>query len=149
MTPRRTRPQSDIKSVRTQDRGMTREAPSRLGRVGRRCDILRGMSVRGWGGPIATAIGGAVIAGAAQLGVGYGLGIIVWHGDGPGWGAALTWTMWVGAFAVVVGGLAGRSALPAVGYPAALRTLWNVTIVVAATLGGLAIVPLTALPARS
>jgi hypothetical protein len=108
------------------------------------------MSVRGWGGPIATAIGGAVVAGAAQLGVGYGLGVIAWRGDSAGWAATLAWTMWVGAFAVIGGSLAGRSALRSSGatHSPAVQTLWNITIVVAATVGGLAVVPLTALPAR-
>ncbi|MBB5871051.1 MFS family permease [Allocatelliglobosispora scoriae] len=114
------------------------------------------MSVRGWGGPIATAIGGAVVVGAAQLGLGYGLGIIGWRGDAAGWSAALAWTMWVSAFAVFAGALAGQrslnrhsSSLPDDDSTVLGRVLWRITLAVAAALGGLAVVPLTALPART
>lgn len=55
-----------------------------------------------------TAIGWAVMVGAAQLGLGYGLGVIGWRGDGAGWIATMAWTMWVGAFAVVAGAFAGH-----------------------------------------
>lgn len=92
-----------------------------------------------------------MVAGAAQLGVGYGLGIIGWRGDNAGWVAALAWTMWVGAFAVLVGSVAGHLAWQRIGSGdggTVGRTLWKITISLAATIGAMVVVPLTALPAR-
>jgi hypothetical protein len=66
------------------------------------------MSARGWTGSVVAAIGLAAATGAAQLGVGYGLGAIRWLGDAGGWAAALTWTLWVAALSVVIAALLAR-----------------------------------------
>jgi hypothetical protein len=111
------------------------------------------MSPRGWTGSIAAAIGLAAATGAAQLGVGYGLGAIGWLGDASGWAAALTWTVWVAALSVVIASLLARrrvmgSIAEGAEGGAWGRGLWRAAVACAAAIGGLAVVPLTALPAR-
>lgn len=68
------------------------------------------MSVRGWGGTVGAAAGIAAGAGAAQVGLGYGLGVIVWlptSGDAgeSAWVASLTWAVWIAATSTVAGAL--------------------------------------------
>jgi hypothetical protein len=113
------------------------------------------MSFRGWGGSIATAIGVAAGAGAAQLGIGYGLGVFSWlptvHDvDEAAWLASLAWTVWIAALSVVLGTLvAERSGVSTADWTLAARTLWRVALAIAAALGGLIVVALTAVPARA
>jgi hypothetical protein len=111
------------------------------------------MSARGWTGSVVAAIGLAAATGAAQLGVGYGLGAIGWLGDAGGWAAALTWTVWVAALSVVIAALLARrraraSTVEDVEGGSWGRGLWRAAMACAAAVGGLAVVPLTALPAR-
>jgi len=104
---------------------------------------------------ITTSVGVAAAAGAAQLGTGYGLGIFSWlptvRGvDEAAWLASLAWTVWISATSVVVGTLAGnRAAMPTVAMPSVSRVLWRSVLALAAALGGLVVVALTALPARA
>src|SRR4051794_7358865 len=58
-----------------------------------------------WSGPIATAMGVSAGAGAAQLGLAYGLGIISWQGaaSADSWATNITWTAWIAAVSVVLG----------------------------------------------
>ena len=101
-----------------------------------------------------TAVGVSAAAGAAQLGIGYGLGIFSWlptvRGvDEAAWLASLAWTVWISATSVVAGTLAGeRAAKPTVGMSPVARALWRSVLALAAALGGLIVVGLTALPAR-
>ncbi|MEV6970167.1 hypothetical protein AB0M47_34165 [Hamadaea sp. NPDC051192] len=106
------------------------------------------MSARGWTGSVAVAAGLAAGIGAAQLGVGYGLGIIGWLGDTAGWAAALAWTVWVAALSVALAALVTARRTTTVDSASWARGLWRASVACAATLGGLAVVPLTALPAR-
>ncbi|WP_051366569.1 hypothetical protein [Hamadaea tsunoensis] len=107
------------------------------------------MSARGWAGSVAQAIGVAAATGAAQLGIGYGLGIIGWLGDPSGWAAALAWTLWVAALAVVFGAvLVRRRTGPGEVESGWARGLWRAVVACAAAVGAGAVVPLTALPAR-
>lgn len=106
------------------------------------------MSARGWTGSVALATGLAAATGAAQLGVGYGLGIIGWRGDAAGWAAALSWTIWVAALSVVVAALAAQRRTSIVEPGGWGVSLWRASVACAAALGGLTVVPLTALPAR-
>lgn len=136
------------------------------------------MAVRGWTGPVTTAIGVAAGTGAAQLGFGYGLGIIVWLPSADGasdasWVASLAWATWIAATATIAGAIcAARLARPPIGTaaaavadPGATRTtgpadpdsagpvlsswLWRVTLAVAAAIGALVTVALIAVPARA
>ncbi|NUR71939.1 MAG: hypothetical protein HOU81_14055 [Hamadaea sp.] len=106
------------------------------------------MSARGWTGSVAVAAGMAAGIGAAQLGVGYGLGIIGWLGDTAGWAAALAWTVWVAALSVAGAALTAYRRTTTVDTTPWARGLWRASVACAAALGGLAVVPLTALPAR-
>jgi hypothetical protein len=68
------------------------------------------MVVRGWSGSVVTAVGVAAAAGAAQLGLGYGLDIVSWSPDANGlsseaWIASLTWATWIAATSAITGAL--------------------------------------------
>jgi hypothetical protein len=120
------------------------------------------MAVRGWGGPIAVAIGGAAGAGAAQLGLGYGLGIIAWLPASNGaseaaWKASLAWATWIAATSTIAGAMladrAGGAHAPSIldtrgARPLALG-LWRIALAVAAAVGALVTVALVAVPARA
>ncbi|WP_203705236.1 hypothetical protein, partial [Asanoa iriomotensis] len=116
------------------------------------------MAVRGWGGSIAAAIGVAACAGAAQLGLGYGLGIITWlpASDRAGeaaWAASLAWAAWIAATSTVAGAI-GAHRLTEVaadpdGAPPAAAFLSRLSLVVAAAVGALVTVALVAVPARA
>ncbi|HEX6682833.1 MAG TPA: hypothetical protein VF062_08560 [Candidatus Limnocylindrales bacterium] len=107
-----------------------------------------------------TALAVSAAAGAAQLGIGYGLGIFSWlptvRGvDEAAWLASLAWTVWISATSVVVGTIAGdRVARPTVAMSPVSRALWlsralwRSVLALAAAMGGLVVVALTALPAR-
>jgi hypothetical protein len=128
------------------------------------------MATRGWGGSVALAVGVAAGSAAAQLGLGYGLGILAWTSatdtTGVGaWLASLAWTTWIAATSTVLGAIAAdrlsaaRTATP----PAARRstvdeaarsgmiatTAWRLAVALTAALGGLITVPLVAVPARA
>ncbi len=127
------------------------------------------MAVRGWRGALATAVGTAAGVGAAQLGLGYGLGIIVWPAsgtpaDGTAWAGSLTWSLWIAATSTVVGAicaarLGGDPSRPAVAEPGATDTppvasssappLWRAVLAVAGAIGSLITVVLVAVPARA
>jgi hypothetical protein len=71
------------------------------------------MARRGWGVPIATAIGVAAGVSAAQLGFGYGLGVITWTPAGAGaagttWADGLTWATWLAASSTVLGAVCAQ-----------------------------------------
>lgn len=113
------------------------------------------MAVRGWGGSIATAIGIAAGASAAQLGLGYGLGIIAWlpspnGGNEATWVASLAWATWIAATSTIIGAIcADRMSASIVDSRDALsRALARGAITVAAAVGALATVALVAVPAR-
>lgn len=103
---------------------------------------------------VAVAAGVAAAAGAAQLGVGYGLGVFSWvptvhGGDEAAWLASLAWTVWISALSVVLGAVvADRVGQPTVQSPTAVRALRRAALSIAAALGGLVVVALTAVPAR-
>jgi hypothetical protein len=117
------------------------------------------MAARGWANSTVAAIGAAAGVGAAQLGLGYGLGIIVWQpvGDAAGeslWLTSLAWVAWIGASSTVVGAVyasanrrGGRGGRPR---PAgAVELAWRTTIAVAAAIGACVSIPLVMLPARA
>lgn len=112
------------------------------------------MSLRGWSGSLITAVAVAAAAGAAQLGLGYGLGIFSWlptvHGvDEAAWLASLAWTVWISALSVVLGTVvADRAGMPSADFSPAARLMWQITLALSASLGGLVVVVLAAIPAR-
>jgi hypothetical protein len=132
------------------------------------------MAFRTWARILLAALGVAALAGASQLGVAYGLGVVrltrVFDVAGRDqWNAQLAWAAWFAVVAAVVGALAGghfhqrwaRPAVPAspdvpppanpapaAGVPA--PGLWTmVALAVAAGIGAAVVIPLTMQPART
>ncbi|MEG3632891.1 hypothetical protein [Micromonospora palythoicola] len=71
------------------------------------------MARQGWGGLIATAAGVAAGAGAAQLGFGYGLGILNWAppeatAGTAAWVASLIWATWIAATSTIFGAVCAQ-----------------------------------------
>jgi hypothetical protein len=108
------------------------------------------MAEKGWTTQAATAAGIAAGAGAAQLGLGYGLGVIAWpvsatEADSV-WLGSLGWATWITASATVLGAvIAGRLRAER---SDRWRGLWRFALAAASALGALVIVALVALPAR-
>ncbi|BCL13993.1 hypothetical protein [Micromonospora sagamiensis] len=109
------------------------------------------MAIPTWGRSLLVALGVSVLAGAGQLGIAYGLGILRFtrtFADAPDhWPAQLVWVGWFAVGATVVGAVladryARRNDLP-------VTTVVQVTIAVAATLGATVVAPLCMLPARN
>ncbi|SCL13868.1 hypothetical protein [Micromonospora inyonensis] len=109
------------------------------------------MAIRTWGRSLLVALGVGVLAGAGQLGIAYGLGILRFtptFADAPDhWPAQLVWVGWFAVGATVLGAVlaeryARRNDLP-------VTTVVQVTIAVAATLGATVVAPLCMLPARN
>lgn len=128
------------------------------------------MATRGWGGSVALAVGVAAGSAAAQLGLGYGLGILAWTSatdtTGVGaWLASLAWTTWIAATSTVLGAIAAdrlsaartpttpparRSTVDQVAHSGMIATTaWRLAVALTAALGGLITVPLVAVPARA
>ncbi|GEM_PF-886521 len=124
------------------------------------------MAARGWAGSILTAIGVSAAAGAAQLGLGYGLGIVVWTAPPTGsdipdpWLASLAWVVWIAATSTVLGAVAADRLGARAGSPVTdgrprsrltgiMSAAWRLAIALSAAIGGLITVPLVALPARA
>ncbi|MGW5673104.1 hypothetical protein, partial [Micromonospora sp. NPDC003776] len=110
------------------------------------------MSRRGWGGSVATALGVAAGTGAAQLGFGYGLGIINWSSAGgtrveAAWVASLAWATWISATSVVAGAVCAHRLRG--DDEESGRPLRSVLLAVAAGVGALITVLLVAVPARA
>jgi hypothetical protein len=113
------------------------------------------MARRGWGRSIITALLTAAGIASAQLGLGYGLGIISWStktesGLQPGsWSAALVWTTWVAATSVACGAIAADRFGGGARAGWFVRAMWRLVMSLAATLGALVTIPLVAVPAQS
>jgi hypothetical protein len=113
------------------------------------------MARRGWTRSIIAAVLASSGSAAAQLGLGYGLGILVWAPNEANaavtrgaWWAALAWTTWVAATSVVVGAVVGDRYGGRSGSGLFVRVGRRVVMALAATIGGLVTVPLVAIPAR-
>jgi hypothetical protein len=114
------------------------------------------MARRGWTQSIVAAVLASSGSAAAQLGLGYGLGVIVWTPPGVdaavargAWWSALAWTTWVAATSVVIGAVVGDRYGTRPGSGMFVRAGRRVVMALAATIGGLLTVPLVALPARA
>lgn len=105
------------------------------------------MAARGWTAQVAAAAGVAAGTGAAQLGLGYGLGVVVWPtgaADGDDvWLGSLGWATWIAASATVFGAVIAGRLGRAVGGP------WRFALAASAAVGALLTVALIALPARN
>jgi hypothetical protein len=127
------------------------------------------MALRTWARILLAAFGVSALAGASQLGVAYGLGVVrltrvfdVTTRDQ--WTAQLAWVAWFAMVAAVIGALAGARFLQRADGPADVAGgtgtsgdtdpadpgLWtNLALAVVAGLGASAVVPLTMQPART
>jgi hypothetical protein len=123
------------------------------------------MAIRGWSASIATAIGVAAAAGAAQLGVAYGTGVITWRPEPDGlaesaWSAGVIWAAWIAATSVVAGAVVAerlRTGNPGADDPLAdgggnddrfTRLLGRLVLSIAAGIGAMITAALVAVPAR-
>jgi hypothetical protein len=111
------------------------------------------MARRGWLRSIIAAVLASSASAAIQLGLGYGLNIIVWAPEDAAstrgaWWAALAWTTWVAATSVVIGAVVGDRYGGRGGSGMFLRAGRRLVMALAATIGGLLSVPLVAIPAR-
>ena len=123
---------------------------------------LPAMARRGSAQPIFFALLAAAGTGAAQLGLGYGLGIIVWEPRDDAatgaeaaitaagsWSSALTWATMVAATSVVVGAVVGdrlRGNL-AGGSGRFARFAWRLVLALSAAIGAAVVIPLVGVPA--
>jgi len=109
------------------------------------------MADKGWTARVAAAAGVAAGTGAAQLGLGYGLGVIVWPvtvaEDRSEWLGSLGWATWITASATVFGAvIASRLGET---QAAGTRQPWRSAFAISAGVGALVAVALIALPARA
>jgi hypothetical protein len=107
-----------------------------------------GMADKGWTARISTAAGAAAGTGAAQLGLGYGLGVVVWPvnpaPDDSIWLGSLGWATWIAASATVFGAVIAARL-----HGTRLRGPGRLALSASAAIGALVTVALIALPARS
>jgi hypothetical protein len=105
------------------------------------------MAVKGWTAQLAAAAGVAAGTGAAQLGLGYGLGVVAWPAtvtdDDSVWLGSLGWATWIAASATVFGAVIASRLARRPNGP------WRFALAVSAAIGALVTVALIALPARS
>ncbi|GHJ50984.1 hypothetical protein Nm8I071_02910 [Nonomuraea sp. TT08I-71] len=111
------------------------------------------MARRGWGGSTAAALGVAAGTGAAQLGFGYGLGIINWAPAGAArveaaWVASLAWATWISATSVIAGAVCAQR-LRGADDDEPAGALPRLGLALAAGVGALITVLLVAVPARA
>jgi hypothetical protein len=94
-----------------------------------------------------TAAGAAAVTGAAQLGLGYGLGVVAWPtgptADDSVWLGSLGWATWIAASATVFGAVLAARLPYRSGGP------WRLTLAASAAVGALLPLALIALPART
>src|SRR3954454_20818937 len=110
------------------------------------------MAFRTWARLLLATLGVGALAGASQLGVAYGLGIlrltrVVDITTRDQWTAQLTWVAWFAMSAAVLGGLAGGGLLDRGRAPATVGT--HIALAVVAGVGAAVTVPLTMQPART
>ncbi|MFI7436453.1 hypothetical protein [Micromonospora haikouensis] len=110
------------------------------------------MAFRTWGKPLFTALGVSMLAGAGQLGVAYGFGIVRIAGDFTDatvnrWPAQLVWVGWCAALAAVVGAVVTERLVSA--DPVTGTTTGQLALAGAAALGATVVAPLCMQPARA
>ncbi|NYF55281.1 hypothetical protein [Micromonospora purpureochromogenes] len=108
------------------------------------------MAFRTWGKLLFTAFGVSVLAGAGQLGIAYGFGIVRLTGaftDVNRWPAQLAWVGWFAVTAAVVGAVVGVRLARRVGLPDGTGA--QLAVSGAAALGATVVAPLCMQPARA
>ncbi|MFG2057771.1 hypothetical protein ACGFI9_27480 [Micromonospora sp. NPDC048930] len=110
------------------------------------------MAFRTWGRLLLTALGVSVLAGAGQLGIAYGFGVVRLDGafaDGSvnRWPAQLAWVGWFAAVAAVAGAVLTERLARRDGFPGG--TTEQLSVAGAAALGATVVAPLCMQPARA
>ncbi|WP_319463707.1 hypothetical protein [Micromonospora sp. RTP1Z1] len=110
------------------------------------------MAFRTWGRLLLTALGVSALAGAGQLGIAYGFGIVRLNGaftDGSvnRWPAQLVWVAWFAAVAAVAGAVGTERLARRDGVPGG--TTEQFSVAGAAALGAIVVAPLCMQPARA
>lgn len=110
------------------------------------------MAFRTWVKLLGAALGIAALAGASQLGIAYGLGIlrltrVLDVATRDQWTAQLAWVAWLAMTSAVLGALAGGRVRQHLRGPATAGT--HIALAVAAGAGAAVVVPLTMQPART
>ena len=108
------------------------------------------MAFRTWAKLLGATLGVGALAGASQLGLAYGLGIlrltrVVSITTRDQWTAQLAWVAWYAMTAAVIGALVGQALLGTLRAGAGTR----IALALAAGAGGAVVVPLTMQPART
>jgi hypothetical protein len=108
------------------------------------------MAVRTWANALGVGAGTGLLAGAGQLGIVYGLGIVRWDRDfatGAPWHAQLAWVAFLASASVVIGSLTGAwqarrlRLAPSIGL--------RIALAFAAAVGASILLPLVARPAAT
>ncbi len=110
------------------------------------------MAGQGWTAQIGTAVGTAAAVGAAQLGLGYGLGVVVWHesaADNAVWITSLSWAAWIPATSTILGAIAGGRTRRTATQQRPAMAVPGFALAAAAAVGALVTVALIAVPARA
>ncbi|MFB6397309.1 hypothetical protein [Polymorphospora lycopeni] len=110
------------------------------------------MAYRTWGKVLLAALGVGALAGAGQLGIAYGLGLVrfarLFDGTTQNlWPAQLAWVTWFAAIAAVAGGFAAERLARRHGLATPIGV--RIAYAVVAGLGATAVAPLAMLPARA
>lgn len=112
---------------------------------------MPGMAIRTWGRVLLAALGAGIVAGAGQLGIAYGLGIVRFNRTFDAattnhWPAQLVWTGWFAMVAAVVGAVIADRLARRYELPTTLGAQASTSA--AAALGALVVAPLSMQPAR-
>ena len=111
------------------------------------------MAGKGWTAHVAAAAGVAAGIGAAQLGLGYGLGVVVWPvtatADDSVWLGSLGWATWIASSATVFGAVIASRLRSGPSVSERPAGPWRFALAAAAAVGALLTVALIALPARA
>ncbi|MEE6260412.1 TDT family transporter [Plantactinospora sonchi] len=110
------------------------------------------MAFRTWGKVLLTALGVGLVAGAGQLGIAYGLGIVRFNRafeatTANQWPAQLVWVGWFALVAAVAGTVVAHLLTRRYDLPVATGT--RLVTAIGATVGALVVAPLSMRPART
>jgi hypothetical protein len=111
------------------------------------------MAEKGWTAHVAAAAGLAAGTGAAQLGLGYGLGVVIWPVtetvDDTTWLSSLGWATWITANATVFGAVIASRLRSDPSVSTRPGGPWRFALAAAAAVGAVVTVALIAIPARA
>jgi hypothetical protein len=111
------------------------------------------MAEKGWTARVAAAAGLAAGTGAAQLGLAYGLGVVIWPvtetADDTAWLSSLGWATWITANATVFGAVIASRLRSDPSVSTRPSGPWRFALAATAAVGAVVTVALIAIPARA